>query len=157
MTNIKTILSKRLEKLEKHYTALKEYKQLIDKMSEKRNIYSVNEFNSLKIEERALLDAYLKRFSSIQDFLGAKIFPLLLEVAGINGSKMSEILYHIEKEEIIDSLESWIEIREIRNELEHDYPEELQVALNDLKSCIDSFSKLESYYLNSVTFARRYI
>jgi hypothetical protein len=31
---------------------------------------------------------------------------LLLDVAGINSSKMSEVLYHIEKEGIIDSLEN---------------------------------------------------
>jgi hypothetical protein len=103
------------------------------------------------------LDAYLKRFASIQDYLGAKIFSLLLDVSGISGNKMSEVLYHIEREEIIDSLENWIEIREIRNELEHDCPEELEEALQDLKFCIESFERLESYYHNSITFAKRYL
>ena len=70
---------------------------------------------------------------------------------------MSEVLYQIEKEEIIDSLGSWIELREIRNELEHDYPENLQEALQDLKFCVDNFSKIESYYLNSLAFAKRYM
>ncbi|GFO74378.1 antitoxin [Bathymodiolus platifrons methanotrophic gill symbiont] len=54
---------------------------------------------------------------------------------------MSEVLYQIEKEEIIDSLGSWIELREIRNDLEHDYPENLQEALQDLKFCVDNFFK----------------
>lgn len=153
----KKILEKRLNKIEKHYIALKEYKILIDKMLENKNIYNQFIFNSLLPEERAILDAYLKRFSSIQDFLGAKIFNLLLDVSGINSSKMSEVLYHIEKEEIIDSLDEWIELREVRNELEHDYPEELEDALEDLKFCIDSFSKLEKYYLNSLNFAKRYM
>ncbi|MDQ7061997.1 MAG: hypothetical protein Q9M43_13130 [Sulfurimonas sp.] len=84
--------------------------------------------------------------------MGAKIFSLLLEIAGINNSKMSEVLSNIEKENIIDSLENWIELREVRNELEHDYPEELEEALNDLKYCVDNFSKIESYYLNSLDF-----
>ncbi|MDM8568585.1 hypothetical protein QUF50_03545 [Thiotrichales bacterium HSG1] len=48
----------------------------------------------LKPETRAILDAYLKRFSSMQDFMGAKIFALLLEIAGINNNTMSEILYY---------------------------------------------------------------
>ena len=61
------------------------------------------------------------------------------------------------KEEIIDSLENWIELREVRNELEHDYPEELEEALVDLKFCIDSFEKIESYYLNSLKFANKYL
>lgn len=157
ISDTKHILEKRFEKLEKNYKALKEYKFLIDELLQTKNIYDQFIFNTLVPKERAILDAYLKRFSSVQDFLGAKIFPLLLEISGINSSKMSEVLYHIEKEEIIDSLDEWIELREIRNELEHDYPEELQEALNDLKFCIDSFEKIEKYYCNSLNFAKRYI
>ncbi len=153
----KLVLKKRLDKLESHYVAFKEYKILIDELIAEKNIYDQFIFNSLPPQERAILDAYLKRFSSIQDFLGAKIFSLLLEVSGINSSKMSEVLYHIEKEEIIDTLENWIELREVRNELEHDYPEELKEALEDLKFCIESFGKLESYYKNATNFAKRYI
>jgi len=155
--NKKEILKKRFNKLEKHYIALKEYKELINDLLKESNIYDQFTFNTLKPEKRAILDAYLKRFSSIQDFLGAKIFSILLEIAGINNTKMSEVLSNIEKENIIDSLENWIELREVRNELEHDYPEELQEALNDLKYCVDSFEQLESYYLNSLNFFKKYI
>lgn len=155
--NNKEILKKRFEKLEKHYVALKEYKTLIDGLLKESNIYDQFVFNTLKPEKRAILDAYLKRFASIQDFLGAKIFSLLLEIAGINNTKMSEVLSNIEKENIIDSLENWIELREVRNELEHDYPEELHEALNDLKYCVDGFGQLESYYLNSLNFFKKYI
>ena len=153
----KEILQKRFDKLDKHYVALKEYKHLINNLLEEKNIYDQFIFNTLKAEKRAILDAYLKRFASIQDFLGAKIFSILLEIAGIQNTKMSEVLSHIEKENIIDSLENWIELREVRNELEHDYPEELEEALNDLKYCIDNFEKIESYYLNSLNFFKRYI
>ncbi|MEA3290344.1 MAG: hypothetical protein U9Q04_09230 [Campylobacterota bacterium] len=154
--NKKEILKKRFDKLEKHYIAIKEYKILIDDLLKESDIYDQFIFNTLKPEKRAILDAYLKRFASIQDFLGAKIFSLLLEIAGINNTKMSEVLSNIEKENIIDSLENWIELREVRNELEHDYPEELEEALNDLKYCIDSFEQLESYYLNSLNFFKKY-
>ena len=154
--NKKQILQKRFDKLEKHYIAIKEYKSLIDDLLEQTNIYDQFTFNTLKPEKRAILDAYLKRFASIQDFLGAKIFSLLLDVAGINNTKMSEVLSNIEKENIIDSLENWIELREVRNELEHDYPDELQEALDDLKYCIDNFEKLQSYYLNSLNFFKKY-
>ncbi|MGL1890194.1 MAG: hypothetical protein OCD02_01140 [Spirochaetaceae bacterium] len=157
MINSKEILKKRLGKLEKHYIAIKDYYIYIQEMTSTTNIYEPNIFKALGVTDRAVLDAYLKRFSSIQDFLGAKVFPLLLEVAGVNSSKMSEVLYNIENEEIIDSLNSWIELREVRNELEHDYPENLTEALKDLKFCIDNFSKIELYYLNSIQFANRYL
>lgn len=157
MDNKKEILKKRFDKLDKHYSALKAYKQLIDKLIERVDIYQPENFNKLRIEEKAILDAYLKRFSSVQDFLGAKIFSLLLDVSGVGYGKMSEVLYAIEKEEIIDSLDNWIELREVRNELEHDYPENLAAALQDLKFCINSFATLESYYLNAVKFSQNYI
>ncbi len=157
MINKKEILKKRLGKIDKHYIALKEYKKLINLLLLEHNIYDQFTFNTLKIEYKAILDAYLKRFSSLQDFLGAKIFPLLLEVSGIGSLKMSEVLFNIEKEQIIDSLDSWIELREVRNDLEHDYPDELEEALHDLKFCIDSFERIEGYYLNSVKFATKYL
>ncbi len=157
MNNKQEILNKRFEKLEKHYLALKAYKELIDKLVDKIDIYTAENFSALKIEDKAILDAYLKRFSSVQDFLGAKIFSPLLDIAGINSGKMSEVLYLIEKEEIIDSLDHWIELREVRNELEHDYPDNLETALQDLKFCINSFTSLESYYFNSLKFAQKYI
>lgn len=156
MNNKQEILKKRFEKLEKHYLALKAYKELINKLTDKTDIYTVENFNTLKIEDKAILDAYLKRFSSVQDFLGAKIFSPLLDIAGINSGKMSEVLYIVEKEGIIDSLEHWIELREVRNELEHDYPENLEAALQDLKFCINSFARLEGYYINALKFAQKY-
>ncbi len=154
--NKKEILTKRFFKLEKHYSALKDYKIYINSMLEKEDIFDPIIFVNLKIEQKAILDAYLKRFASVQDFLGSKIFSLLLEVAGITSNKMSEVLYAIEKEGIIDSLNAWVELRDIRNELEHDYPDEIKEALLDLKFCIDNFSKLESYYLNSKNFFNKY-
>ena len=157
MLHKKEILKKRLLKAQKHYVALSEYHSLIDELLKEKNIYDQFTFNTLEAQEKAILDAYLRRFSSLQDFMGAKIFSLLLEVAGINGRKMSEVLYNIEKEEIIDSLDNWIELREVRNELEHDYPEELEEALEDLKFCIEHCSTLEMYYKNAWKFAQKYI
>lgn len=95
-----------MKKLEKHYIALSEYKKMIDELINEHNIYNPDIFITLKAEQRAILDAYLKRFASVQDFLGLKIFSLLLDIAGIKNTKMSEVLSHIEKEGIMDSLES---------------------------------------------------
>lgn len=157
MNQKEQIFIKRFSKLKNHYLALKEYKLLIIELISQKNIYDIEVFQQLSPLEKAILDAYLKRFSSLQDFLGAKIFSLLLDISGIGTTKMSEVLYHVEKEEIIDSLENWIELREVRNELEHDYPDDLLTALKDLKFCIDSFDKLEYYYTNVYNFAKKYI
>ena len=156
MSNKEDILKKRFFKLEKHTIAFSEYHSLINELISNEDILTVEKFNFIPPKDRAIFDAYIKRFSSIQDFLGAKIFPLLIEISGISSVKMTEVLYHMEREEVIDSIDNWIELREICNELEHDYPDELEEALDDLKFCIKSFSLLESYCLNAKKFAQRY-
>jgi len=155
--NKKEILKKRLKKAESHYVALRDYKALIDKMQNSMSVFESHVYVDLMTEQKAVLDAYLKRFSSIQDFLGAKVFPLMLDVAGLSITKMSEVLSEVEREGIIDSISNWIELRDVKNELEHDYPDELEDALEDLKFCVECFYKIESYYKNSVDFAMRYV
>jgi len=147
-----TIPQKQLQKVAKHYLALKEYKEFIDKVGFE---FSVEEFNNLDTPPKAVLEAYLKRFSSLQDYLGAKVFRTLLDMAGMSYSKMSEVLTLIEKEEIV-SLDRWIEFRNIRNELEHDYPDELEEALRELKYCVDSFDYMQEVVVKVFEFARRY-
>jgi hypothetical protein len=145
----KEILKKRLNKLKKNFEVLREYKNFIEKLGD---IYTPFVFNSLKLEEKAILEAYLKRFAFLQDYLGAKVFKLILENKGIVVNKMSEVLIEIEREGIVD-LEKWIELRNVRNELEHDYPDELEVALEDLKYCVENFNELEKIIKKVFEFA----
>lgn len=154
--NKQFILQKRFAKLSKHMRALTEYKALIDQLIKHKEIYAVSVFNTLKPQERAILDAYLKRFSAIQDFLGAKIFPILLESAGVPSDTMTETLYYAVKEKLVDSLENWIELREIRNDLEHDDPEEMEQALQELKKCIDRYARIREYYHNVELFWKQH-
>ena len=147
-----TILTQQLEKVKKHYEALKEYKEFIDDMDFN---FKQDELSFLTTPQKAVLDAYLERFASLQDYLGAKVFRNLLDNAGISYTRMSEVLTLIEKEEII-SLDRWIEFRNVRNELEHDYPDELEQALNDLKYCIENFDYMQEIVLKVFEFAGRY-
>ena len=149
---MKTILRKQLQKVKSHYEALCEYHSYIEAMGFD---FSSEAFSSLSIEQKAVLEAYLKRFSSLQDFLGAKVFKSLLDVSGVSYTKMSEVLTLIEKEEIID-LDTWIALRNIRNNLEHDYPDELDEALLDLKDCIGYFAYMKEVVAKVIEYAERY-
>ncbi len=149
------VLEVRIEKLDKHYEALRDYHRLILALKEEGDIFETDYFLQLKPEQKALFDAFLKRFSSLQDYLGGKIFPQLLQKVGIFSDKMSEILYHAEKEGFIDNLNNWIELRQMRNDLEHDYPDDLEKALQDLQKTIEKFDLIESYYFNVKNFLKR--
>ena len=146
------MIKSKLKKVLIHYQALKEYKEEIEKIDFD---YSIKEFNKLDVYQKALLEAYLKRFASLQDYLGSKVFSALLDMAGISYTKMSEVLSLVEKEGIID-LDKWISFRNMRNNLEHDYLDELSGALLDLKFCIDSFVDLQDIVFKVFEFAKGY-
>ena len=146
------VLARQLEKVQKHFDALREYKQYIEQTGFD---FSRENFEAMETPDKAVLEAYLKRFSSLQDYLGAKVFGSLLDAAGISYTKMSEVLTIIEKEGIID-LDTWIAFRNVRNNLEHDYPDELEEALADLHYCIDSFSYMQHVVNKVFAFAEQY-
>jgi hypothetical protein len=147
-----SVLSKQLEKVQRHYEALREYKAYIEATSFD---FSVERFRELDTPQKAVLDAYLKRFAALQDYLGAKVFKSLLDASGIAYTKMSEVLTLIESEGII-SLDRWIEFRNIRNDLEHDYPDELAETLQDLAYCVRHFDYMEQVVADVMQFAERY-
>jgi len=103
-------LKHQLNKVKAHYLALKEYYNYIN---DSKFDFDISSFEKLQVQDRGVLEAYLKRFASLQDYLGAKVFKGLLDISGISYSKMSEVLILMEKEEIID-LDQWIAFRNIR-------------------------------------------
>lgn len=150
---MRKIVEKQLQKVQMHFDALQEYKTFIDDMTFD---FTPKAFYQLSVAQKAVLEAYLKRFSSLQDYLGAKVFKSLLEISGVSFSKMSEVIFLIEKEGIID-FDKWIAFRDIRNELEHDYPDALEDALRDLKYCVDSFSEIEQIVKRVFDFSKGYL
>lgn len=95
----------------------------------------------------------MKRFAAIQDYLGAKAFPLALESKGIVVLKMSEVLSRVEQEGIIE-IDSWLRLRQLRNTLEHEYPDELEATLGDLASALSLAGELESVVLRLISFIK---
>ncbi len=56
---------------------------------------------------------------------------------------------------IID-IDTWVAFRNIRNNLERDYPDELDDALMDLKDCVDSFTYMKEVVNKVQAFAGKY-
>jgi hypothetical protein len=83
--------------------------------------------------ELAILDQFSTRFGKLQDLMGAKLFPAVLEITKEPGELKAFIdkLYRLEKIGAIASADDWLLMREARNTLSHDYPDdqELQAAL----------------------------
>lgn len=82
----------------------------------------------------AFSDQVIYRFSKLQDCMGAKLFKSLLLYQGENINKpFLDILNQLEKMDIID-VDEWFEIRDLRNEIAHDYEDNDYVAINILNS-----------------------
>ena len=85
----------------------------------------IAEYDSLSQLERFALNTLIFRFSKLQDLLGSKVFRVYLDTIGfvVEEAGFFEILKEIEKEGIVD-IDTWNFLRELRNEIAHDYPEE---------------------------------
>jgi hypothetical protein len=101
---------------------------------------NAEKFALLSNADYACLDAVAMRYSKLQDMIGSKIFALLLEVMAekIESNRFLDMLNHLEKIGIIESVNFWIDLRNVRNFISHEYPEEpllLIKNINLLYSC----------------------
>ena len=98
-----------------------------------------------------ILDSLLFRFAKLQDFLGQKIFRNFLEYQGLSFNNFYDILKELEKEEILD-IDLWASLREIRNELAHEYPDKEEIKekivfiISKSNDLIDVFEKIKDRF-----------
>ncbi len=122
---------------------------------------SASTMRDLDDTELAVLDQFSTRFSKLQDAMGAKLFPAVLELTKEQGELPAFLdkLYRLEKIGAILSAEHWLLLREMRNEFSHDYPDDptiqsaiLNKAYNlagDLLSALNQIESFAANYLNS--------
>ncbi len=84
-------------------------------------------FSIISPEQLGLFDMLTTRFGKLQDTIGARIFSMilesLLETSGGETLTFIDKLNRLEKIDYLDDANWWIELRDIRNQLTHDYPD----------------------------------
>jgi len=86
------------------------------------------------LQDLAYSDQCIYRFSKLQDCMGAKLFKSVLLYQGENVNKpFLDILNQLESMDIID-VDEWFEIRDLRNEIAHDYENSDFVAIDIINS-----------------------
>lgn len=90
-------------------------------------------YDNLPNIEKFALNALVFRFSKLQDLVGSKIFRAFLEFNKFETQDKSflVLLKEIEKEGIVD-IDTWDELRVVRNNIAHEYPGEEDEALEAL-------------------------
>lgn len=112
-------------------------------------------YADLSSEQVRCIDQFIFRFSKLQDAMGAKIFRYILEYLDedITALPMRDILNRLERYLIIPSADEWTYIRELRNEISHDYSlleSDMVTILNELFSKVEVllaiYNKLKNVY-----------
>ena len=93
---------------------------------------SADDLAKLPLEQVALLDMMTMRFGKLQDIIGAKIFSLILNILGEDAASLIDKLNKLEKLNYIDDINWWMDLREIRNQVMHDYPDDYDAIISHL-------------------------
>lgn len=80
------------------------------------------------------LDAFVSRFGRLQDTVGDKLLPALLIALAENPGPAIDNLDKAEKFGFIESADVWMEMRRLRNQMVHEYIEDLTVLTSALRS-----------------------
>ena len=90
------------------------------------------------------IEAFVARFSRLQDMLGDKILPLTLRMSGEDALPMIGNLDRAERYAWLDSADGWLRVRKLRNRMVHEYvndPADLAAALGDIHAAVPSLSR----------------
>ncbi|MDP2178680.1 hypothetical protein [Methylicorpusculum sp.] len=70
------------------------------------------------------VEAFVGRFGRLQDTLGDKLLPLLLSLLGEKVSSVIDNLDRAERLGFINSTDDWMAMRNLRNQMVHEYVED---------------------------------
>ncbi len=94
------------------------------------------------------LDAFVSRFCRLQDTLGDKLLPAYLSARLEPISTVLDNLNRAEKFGLIPSVADWIEARSLRNNLVHEYTEDIDKLRQSILRALELVSMLEAVTQN---------
>lgn len=94
------------------------------------------------------LDQFIYRFTKLQDSMARRLLPslyVLLE-ADTEPKPFLDVLNRLEQLRVIPSAAKWQQLRNLRNNLAHDYPENLQQTADTLNELLETWKELETIH-----------
>ena len=120
--------------------------------------FDPQELENLTPMDLAVLDQFSMRFSRLQDAMGTRLFPMILELTKEPGElTLIDKLHRLEKIGAIVSADAWLDLREIRNNFAHDYPQEPEERAALLNQAFDAADSLLQALEHADRFASRYV
>lgn len=132
-------------------------KRIESSFAQVKHIFPISAELLLKIDEQSLLNLEMlsSRFSKLQDLMGVKLFSLVLELAGDHADVPTVIdkVNRLEKIGLDINYATWAKIREIRNHLSHEYPDNPEITALNLNEFNEFITKLLNIYQNLKSFS----
>lgn len=139
MTENMRLIWKKLEHLRK----MKEY--LAWSLEQVAEFVPISAWSMLTPEQHESLAAFRVRFNEFQEHIGKTMRAIALEEEE-NTEPFGAVLAYMEKLEILDSVEHWRLIRELRNSVNHEYEEDETRITEFFKRLVDETPVLFDYY-----------
>lgn len=140
-----------IEKVELHKSRAKKA------LSEIKSWPSLNSDLFEDFEKIKTIDTFIYRFIKLQDMMGDKLFKIFLDEIGEYKDNMSllDVLDKLEKFEIINDSYEWMEYRNLRNKLTHEYPNNEADIIEGIQLAVTVFEKIEIIFENIVDYKNK--
>lgn len=118
---------------------------------------AANQLDNLTEQQVAALDQYIYRFTKLQDTMGNRLFNDLLNYLAENSRNMAFIdkLNRLEQLEILPSSQEWLELRQLRNQLAHEYQDDQQKRAEVINLVFDQHSNLVTIFTRFKSYIER--
>lgn len=102
------------------------------------------DLDRLSKADRRLLDQFAYRYTRLQDDMGAKLMPAVLRALqeDIASLSMLDRLNRLEQLGWLPSAEEWGDLRRVRNEFAHDYPDTVDERIDRLHLALTAAKRL---------------
>lgn len=114
---------------------------------------SFNDINTITI-----IDAFIFRFIKLQDHLGKNFFPVLLAKIDVSQDNMPliDVLDRLEKIGLLSDSERWMDYRDVRNRITHEYPEDKTNIIQTIEDAMVYFKEIKQAVKHLETYISKH-
>lgn len=122
-----------------HLQRMREY--LAHSVRRCEQIFPVSNWSALSLEQHETLAAFRVRFSEFQEHLGKAMRAVAIEEE-VEVERFGSVLAFMEKLGVLESVERWKIIRELKNAVNHEYEEDTDRLTQFLMEMINATPEL---------------
>jgi hypothetical protein len=106
--------------------------------------FGPGDLDRLDKTDRRLLDQFAYRYTRLQDDMGARLMPAVLAVLGEDIVPMPALdrFNRLEQLGWLPSADEWMELRQVRPQFAHEYPELAEERFERFQAAVDAARRL---------------